>query len=60
MAEQESLGVETAEQFFLLKSLDCDHAQGFLFSHALPALELEGRYLSRGGGSRYSSFLFRR
>ena len=53
-------GVETAEQFFLLKSLDCDHAQGFLFSHALPALELEGRYLSRGGGSRYSSFLFRR
>ncbi|MBU0927310.1 MAG: EAL domain-containing protein [Spirochaetes bacterium] len=53
-------GVETAEQFYLLRSMDCDHAQGFLFSHALPALELEGRYLARGSGSRYSSFRFRR
>ncbi|MBN2874248.1 MAG: EAL domain-containing protein [Spirochaetales bacterium] len=53
-------GVETAEQYYLLKSMDCDHAQGFLFSQALPAMELEGRYLARGGGSRYSSFLFRR
>jgi EAL domain-containing protein (putative c-di-GMP-specific phosphodiesterase class I) len=53
-------GVETAEQFYLLKSMECDHAQGFLFSRALPPLELEGRYLSRGTGSRYSSFLFRR
>jgi len=52
-------GVETAEQFYLLKSLECDHAQGFLFSHALPAMELEGRYMTRGGGSRYSNFLFR-
>lgn len=52
-------GVETAEQFYLLKSLDCDHVQGFLFSHALPATELEGRYMTRGGGSRYSNFLFR-
>ncbi|HPG88000.1 MAG TPA: EAL domain-containing protein, partial [Spirochaetales bacterium] len=53
-------GVEAAEQFYLLKSMGCDFAQGFLFSHALPPLELEGRYLSRGTGSRYSSFLLRR
>ncbi len=53
-------GVETAEQFYLLRTMDCDFVQGFLFSHALPPLELEGLYLSRGGGSRYSSFLFRR
>ncbi|MCP5454090.1 MAG: bifunctional diguanylate cyclase/phosphodiesterase [Spirochaetaceae bacterium] len=53
-------GVEAAEQYYLLKSMDCDFAQGFLFSHALPPLELEGRYLSRGTGSRYSSFLLRR
>jgi len=53
-------GVETAEQFYLLKSMDCDLAQGFLFSYALPPLELESRYLARGSTSRYSSFLFRR
>lgn len=53
-------GVETAEQFYLLKSMDCDFAQGFLFSYALPPLELESRYLARGSTSRYSSFLFRR
>ncbi|PKL23190.1 MAG: hypothetical protein CVV47_15930 [Spirochaetae bacterium HGW-Spirochaetae-3] len=53
-------GVETAEQFYLLRTMDCDFVQGFLFSHALPPLELEGLYLSRGGGSRYSSFFFRR
>jgi len=53
-------GVETAEQFYLLRTMDCDFVQGFLFSHALPPMELEGLYLSRGGGSRYSSFLFRR
>ena len=52
-------GVETAEQFYILRALDCDHAQGFLFSRALPACELEGRYLARGGGSRFSTFLLR-
>lgn len=53
-------GVEKAEQFYLLRTLGCDFAQGFLFSHALPAVELEGRYLMRASGSRYSSFQFRR
>jgi diguanylate cyclase (GGDEF)-like protein len=50
-------GVENAEQFYLLRSMGCDSAQGYLFGKALPAAEIEGRYLCRGG-SRYSSYLF--
>ncbi|HEU0186294.1 MAG TPA: EAL domain-containing protein [Gallionellaceae bacterium] len=34
-------GVETQEQFDLLKSIGCDYAQGFLISHPLPAAEFE-------------------
>jgi len=34
-------GTETAEQFALLKSADCDEFQGFHFSAPLPADELE-------------------
>jgi diguanylate cyclase (GGDEF)-like protein/PAS domain S-box-containing protein len=33
-------GVETPEQLNLLKSLDCDEYQGFLFSQSLPAGEI--------------------
>jgi diguanylate cyclase (GGDEF)-like protein len=40
-------GVETAEQLAFLRDQDCDRMQGYLFSHPLPASELEG--LLRGG-----------
>ena len=33
-------GVETAQQLEILRSLNCDFAQGFLFSRAVPAREL--------------------
>ena len=38
-------GIETEEQVDLLRSLDCDGAQGFWFSKAIPAEEFEQRYL---------------
>lgn len=38
-------GIETEEQVQLLRSLDCDGAQGFWFSKAIPAEEFEQRYL---------------
>lgn len=41
-----AVGVETADQFDILRSLDCDMAQGFLFSRPLPENELPG-YLRR-------------
>ncbi|MFH2113124.1 MAG: bifunctional diguanylate cyclase/phosphodiesterase, partial [Spirochaetota bacterium] len=50
-------GVETAGQFGILRDLECDHAQGFLFSHAISPQEIESRYLTRSGGSRFSTFL---
>ncbi len=34
-------GVETIEQFELLKSINCDAVQGFFFSRPLPATDLE-------------------
>ena len=38
-------GIETEEQVELLRSLDCDGAQGFWFSKAIPAEEFEKKYL---------------
>lgn len=34
-------GVETEEQAFFLRGRGCDHVQGYLFSHPLPASEIE-------------------
>ena len=39
-------GVETEEQSQLLRSLDCDEMQGWLFSKALPVNEFE-RFLRK-------------
>ena len=39
-------GVETEQQFEVLRSLDCDFAQGFLFSKPLPAAELRTLFAS--------------
>jgi diguanylate cyclase (GGDEF)-like protein/PAS domain S-box-containing protein len=38
-------GVETQEQSNLLKTLDCDEIQGFLYSKAVPFKEFEARFL---------------
>jgi EAL domain-containing protein (putative c-di-GMP-specific phosphodiesterase class I) len=43
-------GVETEEQLRLLRLLDCDEIQGFLFSKPLPSELLEQRFLSADGG----------
>jgi len=39
-------GVETEEQLRLLRALNCDEMQGFLFSKAVPSEIFETRYLS--------------
>jgi EAL domain-containing protein (putative c-di-GMP-specific phosphodiesterase class I) len=39
-------GVETEEQAHLLRLLDCDEMQGFLYSKPLPGEEFEARYLA--------------
>lgn len=39
-------GVETEEQLALLRGLDCDMAQGYLFSKPVPCSEFEKKYLS--------------
>jgi diguanylate cyclase (GGDEF)-like protein/PAS domain S-box-containing protein len=40
-------GVETDEQWRVLKSLSCDEMQGYLFSKPLPAALFEKRYLQK-------------
>jgi len=40
-------GVETEEQSRLLRLLDCDQMQGFLFSRPLPSEDFEAAFLSR-------------
>jgi EAL domain-containing protein (putative c-di-GMP-specific phosphodiesterase class I) len=40
-------GVETAELSHLLRELDCDEMQGFLFSKAVPSEEFETNFLAR-------------
>jgi len=37
-------GVETEQQLDVLRSLDCDFAQGFLFSRPVPAAELRAQF----------------
>jgi len=39
-------GVETDEQLRLLRLLDCDEMQGFLFSEPVPSETFETRFLS--------------
>ena len=39
-------GVETEEQSRLLRLLDCDEMQGFLFSKAVPGEIFEGKFLA--------------
>jgi diguanylate cyclase len=46
-------GVETEEQWSFLKLNACDHMQGFLFSHPLPAGEAEA--FMRTELAKYSS-----
>jgi len=41
-------GVETEEQFRLLRVLNCDEMQGYLFSKPLPQEIFEGKYLGAG------------
>jgi EAL domain-containing protein (putative c-di-GMP-specific phosphodiesterase class I) len=43
-------GVETEEQSRLLRLLDCDEMQGFLFSKPLPAAIFEERFLAPASG----------
>ncbi|HOX92627.1 MAG TPA: EAL domain-containing protein, partial [Spirochaetales bacterium] len=53
-------GVESAEQYYILRDMGCNFVQGFLFGRPVPAQELEGRYFTRIGSSRFSAFLLRR
>ena len=40
-------GVETEEQRLLLKSLECEEMQGFLFSKAVPSDQFEREFLGQ-------------
>jgi diguanylate cyclase (GGDEF)-like protein/PAS domain S-box-containing protein len=43
-------GVETAEQLAFISASGCNEAQGFYFSHPLPAEEIAGRFFAATGG----------
>ncbi|MDE5413515.1 EAL domain-containing protein [Alkalihalobacterium chitinilyticum] len=45
-------GVETEEQYEILRMKDCDDVQGYLFSKPLPEKELD-KYLSEARGSKW-------
>jgi diguanylate cyclase (GGDEF)-like protein/PAS domain S-box-containing protein len=53
-------GVETAAQLAWLRSHDCDQAQGYLFSHPVPAADIDSmmsrsnRCMSKSGGQFHS------
>jgi EAL domain-containing protein (putative c-di-GMP-specific phosphodiesterase class I) len=40
-------GVETEQQSRLLRLLNCDQMQGYLFSKPIPAKEFEAKFLAR-------------
>jgi len=42
-------GVETEEQSRLLRLLDCDEMQGYLFSKPVPGATFETTFLARAG-----------
>ncbi len=45
-------GIETKEQLAILRSLGCQHGQGFLFSPAIPADRISGALLLQGTANR--------
>ena len=47
-------GIETEEQLAILKNLDCQYGQGFLFSPGLPAEDLESLLDDWKSGSTYT------
>jgi EAL domain-containing protein (putative c-di-GMP-specific phosphodiesterase class I) len=44
-------GVETEEQSKLLRLLNCNEMQGYLFSRPIPANEFEARFLAPAGAT---------
>jgi EAL domain-containing protein (putative c-di-GMP-specific phosphodiesterase class I) len=44
-------GVETEEQSRLLRLLDCDEMQGYLFGKPVPRDEFESKYLTPGSAA---------
>jgi EAL domain-containing protein (putative c-di-GMP-specific phosphodiesterase class I) len=40
-------GVETHHQELLLKRMNCDYCQGYLYTKPLPVTEFEGLYLNK-------------
>ena len=48
-------GVETDEQSRLLRLLNCDEMQGFLFSRPVPGTIFESRYLASSAGGLATS-----